>query len=117
MNSTCKKILKMSMVFITLNLLYGCIQQVRYPAPPDATVDRTTSREITASACGFQLVQLLPLGTADRQERAYRELVEKAKGDYVGDIEMTEDWYYGVIGSVYCTAYKAKAYGRTGPQS
>jgi len=67
------------------------------------------SREITASACGFQLLAVIPIGTNDRQAKAYAELVEHANGDYITDVKVTERWTYAYVGTVYCTDLTARA--------
>jgi|WetSurMetagenome_2_1015567.scaffolds.fasta_scaffold1308323_1 hypothetical protein len=79
-------------------------------APPD--IDRSQGRPISASACGFQLIQLIPISTNGRQVAAYEALKSQAEGAFIGDVVVTEKWYYAVIGSVYCTQYDAKAYPR-----
>jgi hypothetical protein len=78
-------------------------------APPE-DIDRTRGQQISASSCGFQLVQLIPMGTNGRHEKAHERLKAQAGGNYIGDVQVTEKWYYGVIGSVYCTELNAKAY-------
>jgi hypothetical protein len=83
---------------------------IRMSAEPPSDIDRTKGRPVSASACGFQLAQLIPLGTNGRQEDAYEELKTQAGGDYIGDVVLTEEWYYGMIGSLYCTKLDAKAY-------
>jgi hypothetical protein len=83
---------------------------VRMSAEPPSDIDRTKGRPVSASACGFQLLQLVPVGTNGRQQDAYDALKTQAGSDYIGDVVMTEEWYYGVIGSVYCTKLDAKAY-------
>lgn len=79
---------------------------------PPADVDREARRPVAASACGFQLLQLLPFNTNGRHERAYAQLKSQAGNDFLGDVRVTEQWYYGVVGSVYCTKLEANAYSR-----
>ncbi|MDD3762755.1 MAG: hypothetical protein PHP86_05660 [Nevskiales bacterium] len=68
-----------------------------------------TERLITAEACGFQLLLLIPVNVNDRLERAYIELQEKAAGDYIADVRMQERWVWAFIGTRYCTRLQAKA--------
>ena len=73
-------------------------------------VDFSKGREISASSGGFQLLLFIPIGVNDRQESAYEKLKEKAGQDYIADIEVKESWTYAVVGTVYKTKIKAKAY-------
>jgi hypothetical protein len=83
---------------------------IRMSTEPPSDIDRTNGRPISASACGFQLIQLIPIATNGRQQEAYEALKTQAGSDYIGDVVQTEEWYYGVIGSAYCTKLDAKAY-------
>jgi len=83
---------------------------IRISGEPPSDIDRAKGRPISASSCGFQLIQLVPLATNERQEKAYEDLKKQAGSDYIGDVVATEEWYYGVIGSLYCTKLEAKAY-------
>ena len=83
---------------------------IRMSTEPPSEIDRTKGRPISASACGFQLIQLIPIATNGRQQEAYEALKTQAGSDYIGDVVQTEEWYYGVIGSAFCTKLDAKAY-------
>ena len=67
------------------------------------------AREITSSACGFQLLLLIPININDRMQRAYVGLQAQAAGDYITDVEIQETWGYRFIGTSYCTNMRAKA--------
>lgn len=102
-------------VLILAAFASGCTTpEVRLSVEPPKDIDRNKGREISARACGFQLFQLVPIATNERQTNAYEEMKRLAGDDYIGSVSVTEDWYYGVIGSVYCTTFKAKAYPRAG---
>jgi len=88
---------------------------IRMSNEPPSDIDRTKGRPISASACGYQLIQLIPIGTNDRQQKAYDSLKAQAGPDFIGDVVETEKWTYGVIGSVYCTELEAKAYPKRAP--
>ena len=75
-----------------------------------ATVDFSKGREITAKASGFQLLLLIPIQIHNRHERAYKGLVEQAKGDYITDVKVQESWAWGFVGTAYITTMKATAY-------
>jgi hypothetical protein len=85
---------------------------IRISSTPPPDIDRSGGRPISASACGYQLFQLIPISTNSRQITAYERLKQQAASDYVGDVVQTEKWYYGLVGSVYCTEFTAKAYPR-----
>lgn len=94
-----------------LGILAACSSPtVRMGDEPPADIDRAAGRPISASACGYQLVGLIPIASNSRQQRAYDSLQQQAGGDFVGDVVLTEEWYYGVVGTVYCTQLDAKAY-------
>lgn len=100
------------LAILGLSLALGACSSpiVRLGEPPPADLDRTAGRPVSASSCGFQLLQLIPLNTNRRADKALRKVQAKAGGDYVGDLQVTEKWYYGVIGSVYCTEIDARIY-------
>lgn len=66
-------------------------------------------RTITAEACGFQLLLFIPIKINSRAQRAYRELEEKAGGDFITNVQVQERWTYGFVGTQYCTVLQAKA--------
>ncbi len=66
-------------------------------------------RSITAKACGFQLFLFIPISINSRMERAYRQLEERAAGDFITDVKVQEKWTYGFVGTTYCTILQARA--------
>jgi hypothetical protein len=111
-----RKISKSVFAFALIIVLSACSSpMVRMSAEPPSDIDRTKGRPISASACGFQLAQLIPIGTNGRQQKAYDSLKTQAGRDFIGDVVETEKWYYGVIGSVYCTQLDAKSYPKRVP--
>ncbi len=73
-------------------------------------IDTTKGRAITAQACGFQLLLLIPIRINSRLERAYQSLRHKAEGGYIADVKVREKWRYGFVGTGYCTILEATAY-------
>ena len=67
-------------------------------------------RTITASASGFQLLLLIPMGINTRHESAYGQLLAQANGDYITDVKIEESWTYAFVGTVYTTTITATAY-------
>jgi len=67
------------------------------------------ARPISAEACGFQLLLLIPINTNDRMATAYRSLVAQAGSDYITDVQIQERWGYWLVGTSYCTTLKARA--------
>ena len=67
-------------------------------------------RTITASASGFQLLLLIPMGINTRHESAYGQLLAQANGDYITDVKIEESWTYAFVGTVYTTTISATAY-------
>jgi hypothetical protein len=103
------------MIALMIDLVACSSPLVRMSEEPPPDIDRTKGRPISAKSCGFQLIQLIPIGTNGRQQEAYDLLKIQAGPDFIGDVISTEKWYYGVIGSVYCTKLDAKAYPQRAP--
>jgi hypothetical protein len=74
-----------------------------------AGIEGGTERQISAEACGFQLLLLIPIGVNSRAARAYQALEQKAGGDFITDVQVQERWSYGFVGTQYCTVMQAKA--------
>jgi hypothetical protein len=68
-------------------------------------------REISAQACGFQLLLFIPLGVNSRQERAWQSMREQAGGKPIVDVEVEEGWTYGFVGTGYCTRMRGRVLG------
>lgn len=90
----------------------GCVgTPVTFKSLTDVKYDATKGRTVSGSACGFQLLLFIPIKINDRYERAYAELLDDAgPGYYVTDIQVSESWKYGFVGTAYCTDLKATAY-------
>lgn len=74
--------------------------------------DTSRGRQVTAEACGFQLLLVIPINTNSRAERAFRSLRTQAGSDFLTDVKVRERWTYAFVGTVYCTAMEATAYPR-----
>jgi len=83
---------------------------VNFNAMPEQPHDTTRGRAVESSACGFQLLLVIPISINDRAERAYNQLTGAAGGDYVTDIRVNETWTYAFVGTMYCTEMHAMAY-------
>jgi len=110
------KLIKQSILISALAALSACSG---VPAQLGSTttevpknVDFSQGRPINARACGFQLLLFIPIAVNSRMQNANEELIEKARGDYISDVKVTESWKYAVVGTVYCTELSATAYPR-----
>lgn len=83
---------------------------VNFNSMPEQPHDVTRGRTVSGSACGFQLLLIIPISINDRAKRAYSQLAAAAGGDYVTDIKVNETWTYAFVGTVYCTEMEAMAY-------
>ena len=89
----------------------GCVSQpVRLEAPTAPIAAGATGRPVSASACGFQLLLLIPIAINSRQARAYASLKEQAGDDVLTEVKVSERWFYGLVGSGYCTDLSGTAY-------
>ena len=94
-------------------LLAGCVgTPVTFPQVDEAVIDKSRGRTVRSSACGFQLLLLIPININDRAERAYAELREQAGTDILADVQVREKWFYGFVGTGYCTQLTARAFPR-----
>ena len=101
---------RIALAATTLALLAGCAgSPVMLGTPVAGKVPTGESREISAEACGFQLLLLIPIAINGRLESAYSMLEAKAGGDFITDVEVQERWTYGLVGTAYCTELRAKA--------
>lgn len=101
---------KKIVLFTMMAALSGCAgTPVQLGSKLNGVQPQGTVREISARACGFQLLLLIPISVNNRQERAYKELEQKAAGDYITDVQVSESWSYGFVGTSYCTTLKANA--------
>jgi hypothetical protein len=80
---------------------------------PASEVNQASGRAISAEACGFQLLLLIPISINSRLERAYEELKEKAGYDNIANLSIEESWKYAFVGTVYCTRLEAIAYQKS----
>ena len=92
-------------------LLVGC-EGMPVKMGSDGPPPAGGGRQLTAQSCGFQLLLFIPIATNSRQYRAYNGILAQAAGDYVTDVQVTEQWYWAGGGTVYCTIIDAKAIRR-----
>jgi hypothetical protein len=86
-------------------------QPVKFNELSEQKYDATKPKMVTASACGFQLLLVIPININTRARLAFDSLISKAGVDYVvKDIKVQEKWYYALIGTVYCTEFEGTAY-------
>lgn len=92
--------------------LAGCIgTPVKFQDVEAGSFDATKGRPVMAQSCGFQLLFLVPINTNSRQLKAYNWLIQQAGSDsVVTDIETQERWFYGFVGTGYCTHMEGTAY-------
>jgi len=103
------KIALVSLSFVIL--LAACSSgPVRLHDNTSANIDLSQSRPISSRGCGFQLLLVIPISVNSRLERAYDSLARQADGWVIGDIQIQESWWYGYVGTIYCTHIKARAY-------
>ena len=64
---------------------------------------------ITDEACGYQLLDFIPIQTNDTMSRALRNVQYQARGQYIESVQIEQSWIYGLIGTVLCTRVSATA--------
>ncbi len=93
-------------------VLGGCVgPPMTVTTLTDEEIDYSRGRTVLASACGFQLLLLIPIMTNERAERAFQKLRSQAgENNYIADVKVRERWFYGLVGTVYCTELEGTAY-------
>ena len=107
--------MKRSIALVVALLLAACEgTAVRLGTPVEEGPTPTGSaRELSAEACGAQILYFIPIAINNRQERAYQRLRRDALGDYITDVRVSERWMYLFAGTLYCTTIEAKAIRRS----
>jgi hypothetical protein len=97
-------------VLIAAMLLAACTgAPTKVGTSTEVPVPTGPVRDLEAQACGFQLLLFIPIKVNSRASRAYQQLVVLAGGDYITDVEVKEEWTYGLVGTQYCTTLRARA--------
>lgn len=105
-----QKFKTLTVVALAAAVLAGCAGvPTQVGSKVEGAVPTGASRDITGSACGFQLLLFIPISINDRLQRANSELMAAAGGDFVTDVQIQESWSYGFVGTSYCTTLRAKA--------
>jgi len=89
---------------------FGCTTKpVRFETPKEP-IKTASGRIVEARACGFHLLLFFPIAVNSRAVRAFEELEYRAINDVLTDIRVSESWFYGLVGTGYCTKLSAIAY-------
>jgi hypothetical protein len=105
-----RKAIILVMVFCLMVMAACSSAPIRFNQAPAKPIDLSKGREISSEACGFQLLLVIPIMTNGRAERAYTELLAKAQGGYITNVQSEESWFYGFVGTGYCTKLTAMTY-------
>lgn len=105
-----KTIPKLLIVAAAATLLSACAgTPVSLGTRSAVAMPNGAERAISAEACGFQLLLLIPIAINERMSRAYESLQAQAAGDYITAVQVQERWNWGLVGTLYCTVLQAKA--------
>jgi hypothetical protein len=106
-----KMLIRCLIVILAVSTCAACAgRPVNMGVRGDMPIANTSeARTISAKACGFQLLLLIPIALNSRAERAYRDLEAQAAGDFITDVQVQETWTWGFVGTSYCTVLEAKA--------
>lgn len=105
-----KQILRGVVSSIVVTSLVACTGTPARLGSPSLTPNaKGVAREISASSCGFQLLLFIPIAVNGRLAQATRDLNAEAAGDYITNVRVQESWFYGLVGTGYCTTLKATA--------
>lgn len=99
------------LIVATSLLLSGCTgTPITLKSFPATEIVQTSSRPISAEACGFQLFLFIPININSRLESAFQDLQQQAGNDKIANLSIEEYWRYAYIGTLYCTKLDAIAY-------
>lgn len=65
--------------------------------------------QLEAKSCGFQLLLFIPINVNTRHAHAWQALQAKAHGKALTDIKLKDEWFWGGVGTIYCTTLAATA--------
>ncbi|EPG64491.1 hypothetical protein ACE5IS_18590 [Leptospira wolffii] len=107
-----KRILVLFTLCASIALSVGCSSTPviipAQPAPAKVEKDqRLSTFPVYAEACGFQLLLFIPINVNTRQASAFQKIQFQAYGGTLSDIRMEESWFYGLVGTGYCTKFSA----------
>lgn len=77
------------------------------PSPPAGAV---TTRIGRGSACGVNLMGIIPINVNNRAQRAYDEAVDDADASGLTDTKVTDRWSWIFIGEKFCTYIQGTGY-------
>jgi hypothetical protein len=83
---------------------------VRFDTQNESISPEAHGRPVEAQSCGFQLLLLIPIMINSRADRAYQQLKFQTSGEILADFKVSESWFYGLVGTGYCTKILATAY-------
>ena len=107
---TIKKLSTLIALFSLIVIVACASDPIRFNQEPTKPIDLSKGHQISGESCGFQLLLLIPIKTNGREARAYTELLAKAQGGYITDVQVEERWFYGFVGTGYCTKLTAMTY-------
>lgn len=70
------------------------------PALPAGAV---MTREGVGTACGVNLLGVIPIRVNSRAERAYQQALERARATGLTETKVTDRWYWIYVGAMFCT--------------
>lgn len=98
-------------IALLLALTVSCISQPVFIPENTKQQPKSDQNSITypayAKECGFVLLFLIPIGINDRFAKAYAKISAQAKNGILSQLTLQESWYYGFIGTGYCTTMTA----------
>lgn len=108
-----KKMTNILLAGLVVLSVVGCSgRPINIPAIPEESYQdlEDRGRPLQATASGFQLLLFIPIGVNDRVEEAYSQIKAQAGSDYIADVKIKEEWYWGFVGTGYKTTITAIAY-------
>lgn len=105
-----------TMRFACLLLLAACSSgPVQIQTDPVGPNEIALGR-VSATASGFMLLSLIPLGQNSRFERAHAKACEQLGADRIASMQVRESWFYCGVGNLYVFTIEGVGVRRTAVQ-
>lgn len=88
--------------------LIGCAETAQKAAPP-RPVQYASAGRASGSACGLELLDLIPIAATDRAQRAYNEALAQAGAKALVGTQFSDSRIDLMVGTMRCTRVEGTA--------
>lgn len=98
---------------VSLFLVCACSSGPILISIPNAQKERPAEGKVVVvseSACGYLLLDFIPIAANDSLARALASVQYRANGKFIEKVDVEQYWYYGFIGTFLCTRVTAHTF-------